>query len=56
MIFFYAADIYDKVSDDFKKLNLDGECVGGGRINHDPEGKKLKVYGYSTVITNIIIY
>lgn len=43
------ADIYNKVLPDLTKLDLQADCVGGGRINHDPEAKKLKVYGYSQV-------
>ncbi|KAL1454427.1 hypothetical protein WDU94_010686 [Cyamophila willieti] len=26
---------------------LDTECVGGGRIKHNPDEKKIHVYGYS---------
>ncbi|GLV38021.1 janus A [Carabus blaptoides fortunei] len=43
----FHADIYDKVTPDIQKLGLDTECVGGGRINHDPDAKNIKVYGYS---------
>lgn len=45
-----AADIYDKVSEELEKDGvLDCECIGGGRIKHDPQGKKIHVYGYSMV-------
>lgn len=45
-----AADIYDKVSEELEKGGyLDCECVGGGRINHDPQAKKIHVYGHSIV-------
>lgn len=48
--FFLAADIYDKVSEELEKGgHLDCECIGGGRINHDPQAKKIHVYGYSIV-------
>uniref|UniRef100_A0AAQ4RV95 14 kDa phosphohistidine phosphatase n=1 Tax=Gasterosteus aculeatus aculeatus TaxID=481459 RepID=A0AAQ4RV95_GASAC len=44
----YHADIYDKVSEELEKGgHLDCECIGGGRINHDPQAKKIHVYGYS---------
>ncbi|XP_062334928.1 14 kDa phosphohistidine phosphatase [Osmerus eperlanus] len=44
----YHADIYDKVSAELEKLGpLDCECVGGGRIKHDTQAKKIHVYGYS---------
>lgn len=28
-------------------LGLETECVGGGRIEHRPDLKRIKVYGYS---------
>lgn len=53
-IFFFfccvLADIYDKVSEELEKDDhLDCECIGGGRIKHDPQDKKIHVYGYSMV-------
>lgn len=44
-----VADIYDEVSSSLKALGLETECVGGGRINHNPQTKNIKVYGYSQV-------
>ncbi|XP_035463850.1 14 kDa phosphohistidine phosphatase [Scophthalmus maximus] len=44
----YHADIYDKVSEELEKGgHLDCECIGGGRIKHEPQDKKIHVYGYS---------
>ncbi|KAK0180012.1 hypothetical protein PV327_005698 [Microctonus hyperodae] len=45
----WHADIYDKIANELKKYGpgLDTECVGGGRINHNADGKAIKVYGYS---------
>ncbi|KAG7216661.1 hypothetical protein INR49_023375, partial [Caranx melampygus] len=44
----YHADIYEKVSEELEKGgHLDCECIGGGRIKHDPQAKKIHVYGYS---------
>lgn len=43
----FHADIYEKYQEEIEKLGFETECVGGGRINHDPKGKTLKVYGYS---------
>lgn len=44
----YHADIFEEVeSKELAPRKLDGECVGGGRIKHDPEDKTIKVYGYS---------
>uniref|UniRef100_A0A4W6FD03 14 kDa phosphohistidine phosphatase n=1 Tax=Lates calcarifer TaxID=8187 RepID=A0A4W6FD03_LATCA len=46
----YHADIYDKVSEELEKDgHLDCECIGGGRIKHDAQAKKIHVYGYSMV-------
>ncbi|KAJ8866549.1 hypothetical protein PR048_032408 [Dryococelus australis] len=43
----YHADIYDRTSSQLQKLGLDTEVLGGGRIQHNPSSKQLKVYGYS---------
>nr|XP_024219615.1 sex-regulated protein janus-A-like [Halyomorpha halys] len=43
----YHADIYDETVQKLNALELDSECIGGGRIQHDPLEKKIKVYGYS---------
>lgn len=42
-----SADIYDEVSSSLTALGLETECVGGGRIEHRPDLKRIKVYGYS---------
>uniref|UniRef100_A0A8C9P264 14 kDa phosphohistidine phosphatase n=1 Tax=Spermophilus dauricus TaxID=99837 RepID=A0A8C9P264_SPEDA len=41
------ADIYDKVSGELQKKGYDCECLGGGRISHQSQDKKIHVYGYS---------
>lgn len=46
---FLLADIYDEVSEPIRALGLDTECLGGGRIEHHPDKKFLKVFGHSTV-------
>lgn len=43
------ADIYDKVSGEIQKKGYDCECLGGGRISHQSQDKKIHVYGYSMV-------
>eukprot|EP00795_Rhopilema_esculentum_P010757 gene10757-19545_t len=43
----FHADIYDQVASGLSALGLTSECVGGGRILHVPNEKKLFVYGYS---------
>ncbi|CAG9580966.1 unnamed protein product [Danaus chrysippus] len=41
----YHSDIFDEVQ--AKLSPLDCEPLGGGRISHDPENKKIHIYGYS---------
>ncbi|KAG5834210.1 hypothetical protein ANANG_G00259140 [Anguilla anguilla] len=44
----YHADIYELVAAELQKGGeLDCQCLGGGRINHDSHAKKIHVYGYS---------
>lgn len=49
LFFNITADIYDEVYPSVRALGLDTECLGGGRIEHFPRDKLLKVYGHSTV-------
>lgn len=44
-----AADIYDKAAAELERQGFDCECLGGGRISHQQEQKKIHVYGYSVV-------
>ena len=43
----WHSDIYDEVSSSLQGLGLETECLGGGRIEHRPDLKRIKVYGYS---------
>ncbi|XP_070154994.1 14 kDa phosphohistidine phosphatase [Polyergus mexicanus] len=44
----WHADIFDKVDEEIKQYaDLRANCVGGGRIEHDPDERTIKVYGYS---------
>ncbi|XP_028829646.1 14 kDa phosphohistidine phosphatase [Denticeps clupeoides] len=44
----YHADIYERVAGELEKGRIfDCECLGGGRIKHDSQAKKIHVYGYS---------
>jgi len=43
----WHSDIYDEATKPIQCLGLDTECLGGGRIDHRPSAKKLKIYGYS---------
>lgn len=43
----YHSDIYDDTSSKLSQLGLDTECLGGGRIIHDPDKKTINVFGYS---------
>lgn len=43
------ADIFDEVTPAIEAAGLTADCLGGGRILHEPEKKTIKVFGYSTV-------
>ncbi len=43
----YHADIYDEEEEQVRAKSLDCQCLGGGRILHEPTKKYIKVYGYS---------
>ncbi|XP_013107129.1 sex-regulated protein janus-A-like isoform X1 [Stomoxys calcitrans] len=43
----WHSDIYERASTSCQGLGLDTECLGGGRIEHNPSAKLIKVYGYS---------
>lgn len=47
-------DIYEVTTPDIENLGLECECVGGGRIKHNPAEKTIHVYGYSQVNKNSI--
>ena len=49
MIHTLVADILDRVSAKFCELELDYDCLGGGRIDHKKDEKSILVYGYSMV-------
>ena len=53
LCFSHSADIYEQVSSGLDALGLTSECVGGGRIQHSPNSKKIFVYGYSMVSRKI---
>ncbi|GBP44580.1 14 kDa phosphohistidine phosphatase [Eumeta japonica] len=41
----YHSDIFDEVQE--KLESFDCEPLGGGRISHEPDNKKIHIYGYS---------
>ncbi|KAH8283961.1 hypothetical protein KR054_005853, partial [Drosophila jambulina] len=43
----WHADIFEREEAIFAASKLKADCPGGGRIEHDPEKKYIKVYGYS---------
>ncbi|XP_033321790.1 sex-regulated protein janus-A [Megalopta genalis] len=44
----YHADIFEEACKQLEPYSsLKPNCVGGGRIEHDPDAKTIKVYGYS---------
>jgi len=46
---FPVADILDRVAAKFCELEIEYDCLGGGRIDHKKEEKSILVYGYSMV-------
>ncbi|CAK9821862.1 Sex-regulated protein janus-A [Anthophora retusa] len=47
-IFVISADIFEEVGEELRPIGgLRTKCLGGGRIEHDPDQRTLKVYGYS---------
>lgn len=48
--FVASANIFNEVADHVDTIrHLSCKCHGGGRIEHDPDEKTIKVYGYSQV-------
>ncbi|XP_030371063.1 sex-regulated protein janus-A-like [Scaptodrosophila lebanonensis] len=43
----WHADIFKRTQESLKETGLDICCLGGGRIQHRPDKKYIKVYGYS---------
>lgn len=43
----FHGDIFDEVAPAIEEQGLDCECLGGGRILHDPSKKKIEIFGYS---------
>ncbi|CAN8005375.1 unnamed protein product [Ixodes hexagonus] len=44
----YHADIFDSESAKLEAIQgIELECLGGGRIIHNPDRKEIKVFGYS---------
>ncbi|XP_052789719.1 14 kDa phosphohistidine phosphatase-like isoform X2 [Mya arenaria] len=43
----FHADIYDEIAPSIEERGLDCECIGGGRISHEPNKKKIEIFGYS---------
>jgi phosphohistidine phosphatase len=39
----FHANIYDREEELLRKSGLDAQCLGGGRIQHDPAKKFIKV-------------
>ena len=46
----YHADVYDKTESEVTGAGLDCECLGGGRIEHKPQEKYIKVTLHLTLI------
>merc|ERR1712168_961132 len=44
----YHNNIFEKVSPAMEALGLECKCLGGGKIEHNTNNKKLRVFGEST--------
>ncbi|XP_008291466.1 14 kDa phosphohistidine phosphatase [Stegastes partitus] len=44
----YHNHIFEKVSPAMQALGMECECLGGGKIEHNSQEKKLRVFGEST--------
>jgi len=53
ILFLFLADIFGEVEEQIKKYNLQANCEGGGKIEHDPDEKIIRVYGSSQVSLGI---
>lgn len=47
LIIYWIDEIFEKVYMSLEPLGIDCECIGGGRIEHNPNKKEIKIYGYS---------
>uniref|UniRef100_A0A1L8DCB6 Sex-regulated protein janus-B n=1 Tax=Nyssomyia neivai TaxID=330878 RepID=A0A1L8DCB6_9DIPT len=43
----YHSDILDEVMASLQPLGLDTECLGGGKIEHRPDLKHIRIFSYS---------
>uniref|UniRef100_A0A6B2E4P8 Uncharacterized protein n=1 Tax=Phlebotomus kandelakii TaxID=1109342 RepID=A0A6B2E4P8_9DIPT len=43
----FHSDIYDEVTELLQPLGLDSECLGGGKIEHRPDLKHIRIFSYS---------
>ncbi|NWW33274.1 PHP14 phosphatase, partial [Panurus biarmicus] len=43
----YHADLFERTAEELARHGLSCECLGGGRLSHRPEERKIHVYGYS---------
>jgi len=45
-----AAGIYDELDAQLESLGLTCECLGGGKIEHNPQEKTITIFGTSQVL------
>lgn len=43
----FHADIYDHLDSFLEDIGVTCECLGGGKIEHNPETKSIRVFGLS---------
>lgn len=55
-MFFFVADIFEDIYGKVTKLGLTVKCFGGGKIEHKPKRKEIKVFGFSSVSLSFVFY
>ena len=45
----FTDHIFEKVNPAMEALGMECKCLGGGKIEHNSQEKKLRVFGESTV-------
>lgn len=45
----FTDHIFEKLSPAMKALGMECKCLGGGKIEHNSQEKKIRVFGESTV-------
>jgi len=50
-----VAGIYDELDAHLESLGLTCECLGGGKIEHNPQEKSITIFGSSQVMCAVVL-